>query len=224
MPFNDIARQHPTFPPGTYVYFVNSPRTPAWDFEGLFFARYRTNVTVNATDGGHLPRLGEYVTAYVYYFDPTGKPIEIRVDSNDLTRVTPTLPARFQSSIILEQAAVPSNVARRDRALVTILVWRVAAIVEKDYTIFAHLVDASGKIVAQSDTAPAGAPTMQWRPTRQYVHAIVLLIPANTPPGTYRLEVGLYDAVTMERLPIVDANGQPIGDKLVIEPFNVVGE
>jgi len=224
VPFNDIARQHPTFPPGTYVYLVNSPKTPAWDFEGLFFARYRKNVTVDATDGGDLPRLREYDTPYVYYFDPTGKPIEIRVDPNDLTRVTPTLPARFQSSIILEQAAVPSNVARRDRALVTILVWRAAAIVETDYTIFAHLVDASGKIIAQSDALPAGEPTSQWRPTRQYVHAIVLPIDATTPSGTYRLEVGLYDAATMERLPVLDAHGQPIGDKLAIEPFNIVGE
>ena len=225
VPFNDIARQHPTFPPGTYVYFVNSPQTPSWDFEGMFFVRYRNNVTVNATDGGHLPRLREYNTAYVYYFDPTGKPLEIRVDANDLTRVTPTLPARFQPSIILEQSAVPSNVAQRGKAFVAILVWRVSATIEKDYTVFAHLVDASGKIIAQHDVIPGGTePPSHWHPTRQYVQAIVLPIEANVPTGTYRLEIGLYDAATLERLPVVDANGQPIGDKLVIEPFNIAGE
>jgi hypothetical protein len=224
VPFNDIARQHPTFPPDTYVYFVNSPKTPAWDFEGLFFARYRKNVTVNATDGGHLPRFREYDTAFVYYFDPTGKPNEIRVDKNDPTRTTPNLPVRFQSSIILEQSAVPSNVARRGEAIVVILVWRVSAPPEADYTIFAHLVDASGKIVAQSDAPPTGDSTSQWRPTRQYVHATVLPIDANTPPGTYRLEIGLYNAATMERVLVLDTNNQPSGDKLMIEPFNIVGE
>ena len=222
VPFGDIARQHPTFPTDTYVYFVNSPKTPVSDFEGLFFARYGKNVTVNGTDGGHSPNWRNYSTAYVYYFDPTGKPIEIRVDNTDPTRAMPALPAHFQSSIILEQSAIPSNVVQRGKALVAVLVWRVSAVVEKDYTLFAHLLDASDKIITQYDALPGGSePPSQWHPTRQYVDAIVLPIDANVPPGTYRLEIGLYDAATLERLLIVDASNQPIGDKLVIEPFNI---
>jgi hypothetical protein len=224
VPFGDITRQHPTFSPGTYVYFINSPRTSVWDFEGLFFARYGKNVVVNGTDGGHLPRWREYDNAYVYYFDPTGRPIEIPVNHDVPTRVTPTLPARFQASIILEQAAVPNSTARRGRALVSLLVWRVAVTIEKDYTVFAHLVDASGNVVAQNDTplVSVGESTSQWCPTRQYVNAIVLPFESNIPPGVYRLEIGLYDAATLERVRLADANGQPIGDKVVIESFTVV--
>jgi len=221
VPFSDIARQHPTFPPNTYVYFVNSPRTSIWDFEGLFFARYRQNVKVNGTDGGHLPRWREYANAYVYYFDSTGKPIEIIVDKNDATRVTPTLPARFQPPIVLEQIAIPTNVIVRDKALVMIFAWRVETLVEKDYTLFAHLVDANDTTIAQSDEllVTVGETTSQWQPTRWYVTATVLPLKASVPRGTYRLRIGLYDAATLERLPIVDAQGQPLGDQLTIEPF-----
>ncbi|MCI0476489.1 MAG: hypothetical protein L0Y55_09600, partial [Anaerolineales bacterium] len=219
----DIARQHPAFLPNTYVYFVNSPKTSVWDFEGLFFTRYRQNVTVNGTDGGHLPRFRDYETGYVYYFDSTGKPMEIAVDKNDATRAAPTLPARFQSSIVLEQIAIPTNVIARGKAVVAIFVWRVSAIVEKDYTIFAHLVDANAKIVAQSDVvlASVGEPTSQWRPTRWYVTAIVLPMDANVQPGAYRLQIGLYDAATLERSRVVDANDQPIADHVVIAPFSI---
>jgi hypothetical protein len=226
VPFNDIARRHPTFPPDTYVYFVNSPKTSVWDFEGLFFARYGKNVTVNATDGGHLPRLRDYNTSIVYYFDPTGKPIEIAVDKNDSTRVTPTLPVFFQPAIILEQFIVPANTVRRSNALVAMFAWRVSATVEKDYTLFIHLIDAQNKIVAQSDVllTSGSEPTSQWHPTRQYVNAITLPLNANTPPGKYQLQIGLYDAAAQERLHLVDANAQPIEDKLMIEPFVMLGE
>ncbi len=224
VPFSDIARQRPTFPPNTYVYFVNSPRTSVWDFEGLFFARYRQNVKVNGTDGGHLPRWREYANAYIYYFDSTGKPIEIVVDKNDATRVTPTLPARFLPSIVLEQIAIPTNAIVRDKALVTIFAWRVETIVERDYTLFVHLVDTNNNIVAQSDEllVTVGETTSQWQPTRWYITATVLPLEASVPRGTYRLRIGLYDAATLERLPIVDAQGQPLGDQLTIEPFILV--
>jgi hypothetical protein len=226
VPFNDIARQHPTFPPDTYVYFVNSPKTSVWDFEGLFFARYGKNVTVNGTDGGHSPIWRNYSTAYVYYFDPTGKPVEIRVDNTNPPRAMTALPAHFQSSIILEQTAIPTKVVPRGQALIAIFVWRVSTIVEKDYTLFAHLLDAGDKIITQSDglLTSVGEPTNRWRPASSYVTPIVLPIDANTPAGTYRLEIGLYDAATLERLLIVDATGLPISDKLVIEPFNLAVE
>jgi hypothetical protein len=220
VPFRDIAREHPTFPPGTYVYFVNSPKTSIWDFEGLFFARYRQNVTVKGTDGGHIPQLREYPNAYVYYFDPTGKPIEIAVDKDDVARVTPVLPARFHT-IVLERAAIPTTVIARDKALVVIFVWRVSTVVEKDYTLFLHLVDMNGNIVAQSDEllATTGETSSQWRPTRYYVTATVLPIDSAVPRGLYRLHLGVYDAATLERLWIVDENNQPLEDKLTIEPF-----
>ena len=151
------------------------------------------------------------------------KPIEIPVDKNEPTLSAPTLPARFQSSIIFDQYALPTNVAQHGQALVVIFTWRISAVIDKDYSIFAHLVDANDKIIAQQDTllASAGDTVTHWHPMRSYVDAIVLPIEAGTTPGTYRLEIGLYDATTLERLLIEDRSGQPGRDTIVIEPIEV---
>ncbi|MDE3091559.1 MAG: hypothetical protein KGJ80_19490, partial [Chloroflexota bacterium] len=224
VPFRDITRAHPNFPLGSYVYFVQSPKTPIWDFQGLFFSRYGTNVTVEGTDGGYPPRLRDYAPAFVYYFDATGKPIELPVDSIDQSSVTPLLPARFDAPIFLDRYESPSAVAHRSQALVVVLIWRVSAVVAKNYSVFAHLLDANGAIIAQYDAllSPGGEKTSEWRPARQYVDAVVLPIDANAPVGDqYRLELGLYDATMMERLRVVDANDQPLDDKFMIAPIRI---
>ncbi len=225
VPFRDIARQHPTFPPGSYVYIVYSPFTSFWDYEGLFFARYGKNVKVNATDLGRPANLRDYEHAYVYYFDSTGKPIEILVDRQSITLATLSLPARFQIPIMLERYEVPTTRLERGKALVVILNWRATESIEKDYTIFAHLVDAQGHWIAEYNSQPVNgkAPTSQWNPHRTIVDAVVLPIADDAPLGDdYRLEIGMYDLTTMERLAFVDEQGHPIADKMIVSSFSVV--
>jgi hypothetical protein len=225
VPFRDITRAHPDFPTGSYVYFVQSPKTPIWDFQGLFFSRYGASVTVEGTDGGYPPRLREFAPASVYYFDANGAPVELPVDSTDPTYIMPPLPSHFSTPIYLERYELPTSTLHRGKALVVILDWRVSASVDREYTVFAHLVDANGNIVSQYDALPAGGidKTNDWRPTRQYVDSIVLPIDANAPLGDgYRLELGMYDPASSERLRVLDANGQNIDDKFVMGPFRIV--
>jgi len=224
VPFRDITRAHSDFQTGSYVYFVQSPQTTIWDFQGLFFSRYRTSVTVEGTDGGYPPRLREYAPAFVYYFDPSGKPVELPVDPIDSTHITPPLPSHFNTPIYLERYELPTATLHHGKALVVILVWRVSASVDRAYTVFAHLVDANGNIISEYDALPAGGidPTNDWRPTRQYIDSIILPIDANAPLGDgYRLELGMYDSASSERLRVLDAYGQIIDDKFVIGPFRI---
>lgn len=227
VPFRDIARQHPTFPPNSYVYIVYSPFTSFWDFEGLFFARYRTNVKVNATDLGHPANLRAYEHAYVYYFDSSGKPIEIPVDRASVISVTPNVPVSLQVPIVLEQVEVPSTRLERGKALVVILNWRATGTIEKDYTVFAHLVDAQGNLIAEYNSQPVQgkAPTSEWALHRTIVDAAVLPIANDAPLGdNYRLEIGMYDLNTLERLLFVDEHGHPITDKIIVSLFSIVGQ
>jgi hypothetical protein len=225
VPFRDITRQRPTFAPNSYVYFVYSPLTSFWDFEGLFFARYGAKVKVNATDLGAPANLRHYEHAYVYYFDSTGKPIEIPVDKDAVTSATLALPARFQVPIVLEQYEVPSTRLVRGKALVAILNWRAMERIGKDYTVFAHLVDAQGNLIAEYNAQPVNgkSPTSQWPLHRTVVDAVVLSIADNAPLGDrYRLEIGMYDVDTLERLFFVDDQGRPVADKIVIGSFSIV--
>ena len=82
------------------------------------------------------------------------------------------------------------------------LVWRADAPPAADYTIFAHLLDATGQIVAQHDRAPEGGfyPTSQWDVGESVADIYPLTLPETLAPGAYRLVVGLYDPATGQRL------------------------
>lgn len=74
-----------------------------------------------------------------------------------------------------------------------------------DYKVFVHVVDAAGNNVAQADLRPGrGAlPPGNWLPGRFSDTISVDL--SETPAGTYRVMMGLYDPVTSERLDVIGA-------------------
>ncbi len=102
---------------------------------------------------------------------------------------------------LLDSAAEPLAAAQR---LDLPLFWQATARPARDYTLFAHLVDAGGAVVAQADRPPLGGffPTSHWRPGLLLEDRIVLELPPDLPPGRYGLLVGLYDPVTLQRLPL----------------------
>ena len=159
----------------------------------------------------------------MYYFDATGKPIEARVTKNAATSQTPTSPVNFNAPIRFEGSEITHNVLPRGDTLVLLLYWRALGSVDKDYTVFLHLVDEKGKIVFGEDAQPHGgtAPTTAWQPGKLVVDPHLIPIADEIPPGVYHLEVGLYYLPTLERLLIVDEHGIPFAGQIVIEPFRV---
>ena len=65
-----------------------------------------------------------------------------------------------------------------------------------------HLVDEEGQRVAGSDQQPGGVfyPTDLWRPGEILRDEHVLTVPPETPPGKYRLLVGMYSYPSLESL------------------------
>jgi hypothetical protein len=50
-------------------------------------------------------------------------------------------------------------------------------------------------------------------------------MPGNIPPGDYVIEVGMYDPVTMARLPVRDENGVGLAeDRILLEPVKIKGK
>ena len=75
------------------------------------------------------------------------------------------------------------------------LFWQTAVALSQRYKIFLHLVDAGGQPIAQRDSEPGGGLnlTTVWQPDEVIVDNHGLLIPTDTPPGRYRVLLGLYD-------------------------------
>ncbi|MCB0209690.1 MAG: glycosyltransferase family 39 protein [Anaerolineae bacterium] len=95
-------------------------------------------------------------------------------------------------------------------SLIITLHWQVLAIPAQQRFVYVRLVDAQGHIWASTDSPPVMGlwPVERWQPDMFIEDAQELPIPAGTPPGTYRLEVGLYNPDTGETLA---ASGQPVG-------------
>jgi hypothetical protein len=100
--------------------------------------------------------------------------------------------------------------------------------VAERYTVFAHLLDEDGQLVAQQDSEPVGGsrPTTTWSLGEVIVDRLGILIPPNLNSGEYQLVVGMYRPDTGERLPVRDLgdgmNGDSIaGDSIALDKIQV---
>jgi len=222
-PFRDISQQHPSFPPDTYLYFINPP-TSVPQLSAMFFVKYRDNVKVDGTDNVRPAGLREQSIAYVYYFDEQKRTREQRVDARSIIVNSPTPPIDFSIPIQLSGYEIASATLTRGETVVLLLYWKATAPIEKDYTVFAHLVNAPGETVAGSDNQPRGGkkPTSSWQVGETIVDWVIIPITPEIPRGKdYRLEIGWYYLPTLERAVVLDAEGNPIADKVFIAPIEI---
>ena len=73
---------------------------------------------------------------------------------------------------------------------------------EEVYTVFVHIVDGAGTILAQADHWPGGLPTDILDDGQVVVDRVPISLPAGMGPGTYDVRVGLYAAESGVRLPL----------------------
>jgi hypothetical protein len=96
--------------------------------------------------------------------------------------------------------------------------WSAVAEVPDDYTLFLHVMDERDELAAQLDAPPRNNTfvTSTWPPSYPVRDEIRLTMPDT--PGLYRVYMGLYHAVTRERLPVNAPDYRPLlGDIIVSE-------
>lgn len=118
--------------------------------------------------------------------------------------------------------------------LPVLLYWQSARPAPKDYNVFLHLRDATGKTVAMGDGQPSWftpRPASQWEVGPDGlaggINAHSIQLPADLVPGRYELVAGWYDWQTGERLSRAAgvsaqlASGNQAGDELVLGSVTV---
>ena len=179
---------------------------------------------VRGNEYAGLAELRQHKAAYVFYQGEQGILSEQQVDQAAVATVSPAPPVQFSHSLRLEGFEVVNTKAKPDQAIILILYWRAQEKIDKDYTVFAHLLDKNGTIVASHDSQPhRGAwPMTLWRAGDLVEDAIILPINSDVPPGSdYRIEAGLYYLPTMERLPFLDGNQGTGRDSVIFSSFTV---
>jgi hypothetical protein len=128
---------------------------------------------------------------------------------------------RFGRALRLVGYDLPAERATPGEALPLTLYWQASAKLGRDYTVFVHLLDATGGIAAQWDAMPRENTfvTTAW-PVGEIVddpHPVPL--PEEMTSGTYRIALGVYDRPTGDRLPAYGPDGEPVaGDAVLLGP------
>jgi len=120
--------------------------------------------------------------------------------------------AQFGPAIRLTAARIQPPIANVGGALAVDLVWRAIEVPAADYTVFVHLRRSDdGQQIAANDSPPANgaAPTSKWQPGQVLTDTHGVPVPPQTPPGQYRIVIGLYQYPSFERLPVQGPEGSP---------------
>ena len=103
------------------------------------------------------------------------------------------------------------------------LYWRALCPIGENYTVFVHLADESGELLAQDDQLPChDYATLFWAEREVVRDQYRLTTSISTPPGSYRIEVGFYHSPDGERLPVRAASGVSAGDRWILDQVQVV--
>jgi len=103
------------------------------------------------------------------------------------------------------------------------LYWRALCPIAENYTVFVHLLDANGEVLAQDDKLPGlDYATIFWTEGEVVQDQYRLKTDIHRPAGPCRVEVGLYRALDGQRLPIRDASGIAVGDRWILTQVDMV--
>ncbi len=215
--------------------------TPNWWAGEVIIERFDFALPHNLSAGVYPLRLTLKNLSQNEEIDPDLSLGLLSVTAQDRPPATDHLLANFRQRVGLVGAAVRANGTRATApwtpvAMLTAqpgdivnvtLTWETLAKAEESYTIFVHLIDAANVPYVFLDYTPLGgsAPTHlwipKWLPGQRFIDPYRLPIPADLPPGTYYIEVGLYEMVSGRRLHISDEAGNLNGDRYILGSIEI---
>jgi len=131
--------------------------------------------------------------------------------------------ARLGESVKFLGYQLSAEAVKPGEGLHLTLYWQALAEMSTSYTVFTHLLDKDNHIWGQKDNVPGEGtlPTTGWLRGEIIVDEYEIVLRPETPAGEYMLEIGMYEAATGQRLPVVDARGDILGDRIIFGPIRV---
>ena len=132
-------------------------------------------------------------------------------------------PIKFSQGIELVNSVIDLTRVQPGEILPVSLFWRISQRIADDHAIFVHLINVNEEVAANADILPAlGAyNTFLWKPGEMIPTHHQIRVPQRTPPGKYRVEVGLYNVLSQNRLDVLDSGGKAVESRVVIGTVKV---
>jgi hypothetical protein len=96
--------------------------------------------------------------------------------------------------------------------------WHTNATLDRDYTVFVHIWDSTGEMVAGWDSMPRQNtyPTTQWQAGQIVDDRHV--VPLDLDPGDYHVALGMYHLASRQRLPVYTPDDTLVeGDSILLD-------
>ncbi|HEY65898.1 MAG TPA: glycosyltransferase family 39 protein [Caldilineae bacterium] len=170
-------------------------------------------------------RTGETIEYLIYRRNPDAlqRPIILRETPDHIFHLPrqPMYPAdvNFGDRIALRGFDMSQTEIRPGQEMEVTLYWQRLGRMRVGYTAFVHLLDETeSRVWGQQDKPPReGAyPTYEWLLDEVLVETYRFVVPPETPPGTYKLEVGWYEWQTGRRLPVRAVSERPSEDRFLL--------
>lgn len=112
------------------------------------------------------------------------------------------------------------------QGLVLTTYWQGVTPFATDYTLFAHLQDSSGKVLAQRDASPTtpegqSLPFTKWSGGQVWLVDQSFSLPASLPPGEYSLSLGAYRQQGSGLQPLTPACGFASGNDIILGKIKI---
>ncbi len=132
----------------------------------------------------------------------------VKVAAREPVAYTPQV--RVDASFAGKAELIGYDAYAQNNALLLTLYWQALAPLDRDYTVFVHLLDRNGRTIAQQDQQPQAGnfPTSIWDAGDLIRDDYTLPLPPNASLAQYHLELGMYRPDTGERLPVQLGNAQ----------------
>jgi hypothetical protein len=157
------------------------------------------------------------------------RPVIVVAEQPAFAQVEPTvfLEAVFQDEPIrLIGATIAPIEARPGETIQVTLSWAAEGAASRPFTVFNHLINADGTLVAQQDGWPVNGvwPPTCWRSGDIIIDNYALAIPVKIEAGTYRIQTGLYDARDGTRLRLSDGSDAVDIGTVQVQESAIVGD
>jgi 4-amino-4-deoxy-L-arabinose transferase-like glycosyltransferase len=134
------------------------------------------------------------------------------------------LTADFANGIRLLGYNLASSGVEPGTAVELTLFWQTSQPIERRYKVFTHLLgevynaETENFLWGQQDNEPVSnlRPTTTWLENEVISDKYAISLDSHAPAGAYRIEIGLYEPNTGLRLQVLDENGAPSTDHLII--------
>ncbi len=134
---------------------------------------------------------------------------------------------KFGEQVLLVGYDLSETTVHAGTRLWVTLYWEALQTMDEDYSVFVHLVDDRGVTIVQRDSWPGAGndPTSDWQVGQVRRDVYPLDVPASLlAQGPCRIQVGLYDHATGQRLPAYSQDGGAVDLAVLPAELGLEGE